>query len=82
MATKLTKPVTRVLSNEIAVTISEEGVQLFKGRRKLGVVGWGEVAKLAELPEKAPAQYTDNKLGWLTELSKDKEEEPESQPVD
>lgn len=84
MATKLTKPVTRVLSvkdsngveGEIAVTISEEGVQLLKGRRKLSVVGWGEISKLTELPEKAPAQYADNKLGWLVELSKDKEEEP------
>ena len=79
MATKLTKPVTRVLSvkdvngveGEVSVTISEAGVAFVKGRRKLVVVPWVEVGKLAVLPDNAPSKFEGNSLGWLVELSQD-----------
>lgn len=89
MATKLTKPVTRVVSvedangceGEISVTISEKGVQFIKGRRKLDVVPWEAIGKLTTLPMNAPARYSGNHLGWLVELSKDKDGDEGSAPV-
>jgi hypothetical protein len=86
MATKLTKPVTRVVSvkdannveGEISVTISEKGVQFIKGRRKLDVIPWEEIGKLTTLPLNAPARYAGNHLGWLVELSKDKDAETDT----
>jgi len=80
MATKLTKPITRVVSvqdvngieGEISVTINENGVQFVKGRRKLNVVNWEEIGRLTSLPLNCPARYSENHLGWLVELSKDK----------
>jgi len=89
MATKLAKPVTRVINvkdlngteGEISVTISAKGVQFIKGRRKLDVVPWEEVGKLTHLPLNAPARFSGNNLGWLVELSKDKDEDGSSPVV-
>ena len=77
MATKLTKPVTRVISvkdinnteGEVAVTMTGGGLAFHKGRRKLGVVPWSAIGKLAAIPPNAPAKFMGNPLGWLVELS-------------
>lgn len=77
MATKLTKPVTRVLNlkdlngieGEVAVTINEGGLYFSKGHRRLGFVAWADIAKLSHLPLVAPAKFSGNPIGWLVELS-------------
>jgi hypothetical protein len=81
MATKLTKPVTRALKvkdannneGEICVTMTGDGIQFWKGRRKLNVIPWAEIGKLSTLPPNGPAKFAGDNLGWLVELSKDEE---------
>ena len=81
MATKLAKPVTRALKvkdannneGEICVTMTGDGIQFWKGRRKLNVIPWAEIGKLSTLPPNGPAKFAGDNLGWLVELSKDKE---------
>lgn len=79
MATKLAKPVTRALKvkdannneGEICVTMTGDGIQFWKGRRKLNVIPWAEIGKLSTLPPNGPAKFAGDNLGWLVELSKD-----------
>lgn len=78
MATKLTKPVTRLVEikdlfgveGDVAVTMTGSGIVFSKGRRKFGVVPWASIAKLVQLPGNIPSKYAGNPMGWLTELSK------------
>lgn len=77
MATKLTKPVTRVIQlkdangieGEVAVTITGGGVTFHKGRRKFPTIPWASIGKLATMPGAMPAKFMGNPLGWLVELS-------------
>lgn len=76
MATKLTKPVTRVttvkdslgIPGEVTVTICEEGVTFSKKKRKLLSIPWIDIGKLACIPDTAPSKYINNPIGWLIEL--------------
>ncbi len=78
MATKLTKPVTRVVTvkdslgipGDVAVTICEEGVTFSKKKRKLLSVPWIDIGKLATVPDSAPGKWINNPVGWLIELDK------------
>lgn len=78
MATKLAKPVTRVVSVkdyngnevEVAVTMSAGGLTFHKGRRKLYTIPWLSIAKLSTFPPGFPARFTGNPLGWFAELNK------------
>ena len=78
MATKLSKPVTRVVTlkdangteGEVAVTITGSGIVFSKGRRKFSTVPWDAIGKLTTMPPNAPAKFVGNHLGWLVELSK------------
>jgi hypothetical protein len=89
MATKLTKPVVRELTVEdingckgdVCVTVSEAGVAFHKGKRKLPVIPWSEITKLATLPTNIPAKFSGNKIGWLVELSSGKEDKPAATPT-
>lgn len=46
------------------------------------MVSWEEIGKLTTLPPNAPARCSGNHLGWLVELSRDKDEGDEgSAPV-
>ena len=77
MATKLNKPVTRVVditdvynhTGEVAVTMTGTGIVFSKGRRKFGVIPWASIAKLSALPGNFPAKFMGNPMGWLIELS-------------
>jgi hypothetical protein len=81
MATKLTKPVVRetVLEDingckgDVCVTITASGIAFHKGKRKLPVIPWSEITKLATLPPNIPAKFSGNKIGWLVELSNGKD---------
>lgn len=91
MATKLTKPVVRETEVEdingckgdVCVTISAAGVAFHKGKRRLPVIPWSEITKLATIPLNIPAKFSGNKIGWLVELSagKDKDDEPATTPT-
>jgi len=78
VATKLTKPVTRVVDikdindvvGEVAVTMTGSGIVFSKGRRKFGVIPWASITKLVTLPGSIPAKFAGNPMGWLTELGK------------
>lgn len=78
MATKLTKPVTRVVTvkdslgipGDVSVTICEEGVTFSKKKRKLLSVFWADIGRIATVPDNAPANFINNPIGWLIELDK------------
>jgi hypothetical protein len=78
MATKLTKPVTRVIGikdingmpGDVAVTITAGGLHFHKGRRKFGIIPWADIIKLNTLPMNIPARFSGNPMGWLIELGK------------
>jgi hypothetical protein len=77
MATKLNKPVTRVVEikdvngveGDVAVTMTASGLAFSKGRRKFAQVPWSNMGKLLTLPMNIPAKYAANPFGWLVELS-------------
>jgi hypothetical protein len=89
MATKLTKPVVRETEVEdingckgdVCVTVSASGIAFHKGKRKLPVIPWSEITKLATLPPNIPAKFSGNKIGWLVELSAGKDDKPETTPT-
>ena len=78
MATKLSKPVTRVVTlkdtngteGEVAVTMTGSGLVFHKGRRKFPVIPWAAIGKLAPMAGNMPAKFVGNPLGWLVELGK------------
>lgn len=78
MATKLSKPVTRVVNlkdangteGEVAVTMTGSGLVFHKGRRKFSVVPWSAIAKQITMTGAMPAKFVGNPLGWLVELGK------------
>lgn len=78
MATKLSKPVSRVVhlkdangtEGEVTVTMTGTGLTFHKGRRKFSVVPWASIGKLVMMPGNMPAKFVGNPLGWLVELGK------------
>ena len=78
MATKLSKPVTRVVTmkdangieGDVSVTMTGSGLVFHKGRRKFSAVPWSAITKQILMTGNMPAKFVGNPLGWLVELGK------------
>jgi hypothetical protein len=74
MATKLGKPVTREVTVKdtdgcegvISVTITADGITVRgKGTQRELSISYGDLTEIAEAPERMPAKFEWNKMGWL-----------------